>query len=280
MSSRSALSIDLPYLHRYYVQPPHAVQHLPAVQPQQQDDRVPHGSNSSSSHSKGGGSSSGLPGFKQLDWEARKKTTRGHPYRPSSVVRASSWWVRAEEGIVQVDIRAGVWLAKPKHTAGVVGGARDERGTSTGLWGGLTPQQHQQLAARMIPSSTGLGGVFPAHPATPIISHKPVIARPYRNSDIRAFNLPLGRPGPGHCGYIGKGFLGEQGSPDAPPYERTMLRSLSWLDEEQGLLAQANVTDRNRMGKHVLHGYLPREGEPAHYQKLFTWPWIDISPSR
>ncbi|PNH10700.1 hypothetical protein TSOC_002554 [Tetrabaena socialis] len=137
-----------------------------------------------------------------------------------------------------------------------------------------------ELQAYHSPSTTLAGDVLPAHPATPIISHNPAIARPYRNSDIRAFNLPIGRPGPGHCGYIGKSFLGEQDSPDAPPYERTMLRTWHWLDEEQGLLAQANVTDCNRMGKHVLPGYLPREGEPAHYQKLFTWPWTDISPSR
>ncbi|PNH07674.1 hypothetical protein TSOC_005816 [Tetrabaena socialis] len=74
MSPRSALSTDLPYLHRYYVQPPHAVQHTPAVQPQQQDDGEPHVSSSSGKGGDTGGrSGGGLPSFKQLEAEARKE---------------------------------------------------------------------------------------------------------------------------------------------------------------------------------------------------------------
>ncbi|PNH10692.1 hypothetical protein TSOC_002561 [Tetrabaena socialis] len=106
------------------------------------------------------------------------------------------------------------------------------------------------------------------------------MARPYRNSDTRAFNLPIGRPGAGRVGYIGQCILGELGSPDVPPYERMVLRSWHWLDEEQGLLGQTNVTSSDHMGNHELFGYIPRDGEPAHYEKQFKFSWADMSPAR
>ncbi|KXZ41747.1 hypothetical protein GPECTOR_296g797 [Gonium pectorale] len=103
------------------------------------------------------------------------------------------------------------------------------------------------------------------------------MARPYTNRDTVLFSQQMCRPGAGFSGFIGTGFRCPPDlEPDAGyPKPIVVLRSWYWLDEGSGLLGQTNVSSKQLRAE-----FLPREGEPRHFEKRFKWSWPHVTPAR